>query len=292
MKCRFCGNRLTQPFVDLASAPPSNSFLTKEQLNDPEIYYPLKLFVCDTCFLVQIDEYKKSKDIFDSQYAYFSSYSTTWLAHAKQYVEMIVERFGIGRGSRVIEIASNDGYLLQYFKGKDIPVLGIDPAEGTAAKAKEKGIETFVDFFSKGYAQAMVSEGVQADLLIGNNVLAHVPDLNDFVAGLKTILKTQGLITMEFPHLMRLVDDCQFDTIYHEHFSYFSFTTISSVFSHHGLELFDADELTTHGGSLRVYAKHSDDRTKPVSRNVDALLEKEALSGVTSLDYYAISRQE
>lgn len=287
MKCRFCGNRLTQPFVDLASAPPSNSFLAKEQLNDPEIYYPLKLFVCDTCFLVQIDEYRKSKDIFDSQYAYFSSYSTTWLTHAKQYVEMMVERFGIGRESRVIEIASNDGYLLQYFKEKDIPVLGIDPAEGTAAKAKEKGIETLVDFFSKGFAQAMISEGVQADLLIGNNVLAHVPDLNDFVAGLKTILKTQGLITMEFPHLMRLVDDCQFDTIYHEHFSYFSFTTISSVFSHHGLELFDVDELTTHGGSLRIYAKHSDDPTKPVSRNVHELLEKEALSGVTSLDYYS-----
>jgi hypothetical protein len=286
MNCRFCGKILTHEFIDLVNAPPSNAFLTKEQLNEPEVFYPLKLFVCDSCFLVQIDEYKKSSDIFDSGYVYFSSFSRTWLAHAKQYANMMIEKYGYDQNSLIIEIASNDGYLLQYFEERGIPSFGIEPAEGTAIEARKKGIETIVDFFGKRLAQSLADQGKKADLLIGNNVLAHVPNLHDFVAGLKITLKPSGIITMEFPHLMQLVDNCQFDTIYHEHFSYLSFMTVRSIFNHHGLELFDVEEFPTHGGSLRIFARHDDDNSKPVTSNVAALLEKETARGMLTLDYY------
>lgn len=286
MNCRFCGKKLTHEFIDLVNAPPSNAFLTKNQLNEPEVFYPLKLFVCDSCFLVQIDEYKKSSDIFDSGYVYFSSFSMTWLAHVKQYAEMMIEKYGYDQNSLIIEIASNDGYLLQYFKERRISSLGIEPAEGTAIEARKKGIETIVDFFGRRLAQSLADQGKKADLLISNNVLAHVPDLHDFVAGLKIALKLSGIITMEFPHLMQLVDNCQFDTIYHEHFSYLSFMTVQSIFNHHGLELFDVEELPTHGGSLRIFAKHAEDLTREISENVNALLEKEISKGLNAMAYY------
>lgn len=286
MNCRFCEKPLNHEFIDLVNAPPSNAFLTREQLNEPEVFYPLKLFVCDACFLVQIDEYKNSQDIFNAGYAYFSSFSTTWLLHAKNYVDMMVDRFGYGSGSQIVEIASNDGYLLQYFQEKGIPALGIEPAEGTAAVARQKGIETMGEFFGRRLAQRLADQGRKADLLIGNNVLAHVPDLHDFVAGLKIALKPQGIITMEFPHLMRLVDDCLFDIIYHEHFSYLSFMTVRSIFRHHGLELFDVEELPTQGGSLRIFARHMEDSTKTVSGNVSTRLEKELFKGLNTVAYY------
>ena len=286
MNCRFCGKILTHEFIDLGNAPPSNAFLTRDQLNEPELFYPLKLYVCDFCFLVQIDEYKKSIDIFDSGYVYFSSFSSTWLAHAKQYTDMMIEKYRYNQDSRIIEIASNDGYLLQYFKEKGIPSLGIEPAEGTAVEARKKGIETIVDFFGKRLAQSLADQGKKADLLIGNNVLAHVPDLNDFISGLKIALKPTGIITMEFPHLMQLVDNCQFDTIYHEHFSYLSFMTVQSIFKKHGLELFDVEELPTHGGSLRIFAKHAEDLTRIISENVNALLKKEMSRGINMMAYY------
>ena len=287
MNCRFCGHTLSYQLIDLASSPASNSFLTEDQLNEPEVSYPLKLFICDICFLVQTDEYKKSTEIFNSEYLYFSSFSKTWLDHAKGYVGMMVDRFGYDRRKRVIEIASNDGYLLQYFRERGIPVLGIEPAASTAAAAEQKGIETIVEFFGKELAKRLAGQDRKADLLVGNNVLAHVPDLNDFTAALKIALKSDGIITMEFPHLMQLIDKCQFDTIYHEHFSYLSFLTVRSVFHRHGLEIFMVEELPTHGGSLRIFAKHSEDETKTISSGVSALLEREKAKGLSNIAYYA-----
>lgn len=286
MQCRFCKAPLTNVFIDLVNSPASNSFLTAEQLNEPEIFYPLKVFTCEKCFLVQIDEYKKSDAIFDSNYVYFSSFSSSWLKHAEQYTDKMTERFGYNQNSLVIEIASNDGYLLQYFKEKSIPVLGIEPTVNTAESAKQKGIESVVDFFSIRLAKELVKKNIKADLLLGNNVLAHVPDIVDFVGGMKIMLKEEGVITMEFPHLLQLVDNNQFDTIYHEHFSYLSFYTVKQIFESQGLELFDVDEIPTHGGSLRIYAKHMEDSNKPVSENVGALLKKEKDRGLTTLAYY------
>lgn len=285
MKCRFCKTELTYVFIDLVNSPPSNSFLTKEQLNEPEMFYPLKVFVCHSCFLVQIDEYKKSDTIFNSEYVYFSSYSTSWLAHAKVFTDKMASRFGLTKDSQAVEIASNDGYLLQYFKEKNIPVLGIEPTANTAAVAIKKGIESIIDFFGVELAKKLAAEGRKADLLMGNNVLAHVPDIVDFVAGMKLILKETGVITMEFPHLMQLVDNSQFDTIYHEHFSYLSFFSVKQIFESAGLELFDVEELPTHGGSLRIYAKHKGG-AHAVTRNVALLLEKEVRKGVNGLPYY------
>jgi 2-polyprenyl-3-methyl-5-hydroxy-6-metoxy-1,4-benzoquinol methylase len=286
MQCRFCKTELEHVFIDLFNSPPSNSFLTKEQLNEPESFYPLKVYTCSNCFLVQIDEYKKSDAIFNNEYVYYSSYSSSWLAHAKRYVELMTERFGLNKDSQVIEIASNDGYLLQYFKQKNIPVLGIEPTANTAKVAEEKGIESIVDFFGVRLAKALVSKGIQADVLLGNNVLAHVPDINDFVAGMKIVLKPAGVITMEFPHLMQLIENSQFDTIYHEHFSYLSFYTVKKIFEAQGLEMFDVDELPTHGGSLRIYAKHKEDNSKTISDNVNVLLKKEEDKGMLDLSYY------
>jgi 2-polyprenyl-3-methyl-5-hydroxy-6-metoxy-1,4-benzoquinol methylase len=286
MKCRFCKSELKHVFIDLVNSPASNSFLTKEQLNEPEVFYPLKVYTCDKCFLVQVDEYKKSDDIFNSDYVYFSSYSSTWLDHARRYTDKMVERFHYSSQSQVIEIASNDGYLLQYFHDRNIPVLGIEPTANTANVAKGKGIETVVDFFGIRLAKELKAKGIEADLLLGNNVLAHVPDVVDFVAGMKIILKKDGVITMEFPHVVQLIDNNQFDTIYHEHFSYLSFYTAREIFASQGLELFDVEELPTHGGSLRIYAKHTEDTSKSISANVRDLIEREHAKGVTDMSYY------
>jgi SAM-dependent methyltransferase len=283
---------LKHVFIDLVNAPPSNSFLSGDQLNDPEVFYPLKVFTCHRCFLVQIDEYKKSNAIFNHEYVYFSSYSTSWLAHSKSYSDLMTERFGLDGRSLVVEVASNDGYLLQYFRDKKIPVLGIEPTANTAKVALEKGIDTIVDFFGVRLATRLASENKKADLLLGNNVLAHVPDIVDFVGGMKILLNPGGVITMEFPHLMQLVDNNQFDTIYHEHFSYLSFYTVQQIFSSQGLELFDVEEMPTHGGSLRIFARHAEDETRPVSPRVEALLAKEAGKGMRTLDYYAHFHQQ
>lgn len=286
MNCRFCNNTLTNEFVDLGSSPLSNSFLTKDQLNSPETFYPLKIMVCEKCFLVQIDEFAKHNDIFNNDYAYFSSFSTSWLAHAKAYTRMMIKRFGFNAQSRVIEIASNDGYLLQYFKEQGVPVLGIEPAANTAAVAKEKGIESVVDFFGVRLANSLVAKGTKADLLLGNNVLAHVPDINDFVAGLPILLNPCGVITFEFPHLLQLIDKNQFDTIYHEHFSYLSLIAVKPIFEHHGLDIFDVEEIATHGGSLRIFAKHKEDHTKAISESVAMMLNAEKKFGLTDLAIY------
>ena len=286
MICRFDRLPLHHEFVDLGFSPPSNSFLKPEQLNEAEVYYPLKLFVSERTFLVQVDEYKRHDEIFSQDYVYFSSYSSTWLQHSKAYVEMMIKRFGYNEKSQVAEIASNDGYLLQYFREKGVPVLGIEPTAGTAEVASGKGIESWVEFFGVTLARKMVAEGRQADLLLGNNVLAHVPDLNDFVGGLAIALKPQGVITMEFPHLLQLVEFNQFDTIYHEHFSYLSLLAVRAIFRHHGLEIFDVQEIPTHGGSLRIFARHATDDTHPIGPAVEELIRKEKERGMDSLAYY------
>jgi SAM-dependent methyltransferase len=288
--CRFCSAQLDSVFADLGMSPLANSYLRPEQANAMEPFYPLRAFVCSECFLVQLEEFETPNHIF-TEYAYFSSYSTSWLEHSRRYVEQMVERFGIGRGSHVVELASNDGYLLQYFHARQVPVLGIEPAANVAKVALQKGIPTLVEFFGRETARSLAHESA-ADLLIGNNVLAHVPDLNDFVGGMKLLLKPGGVITMEFPHLIRLVEDNQFDTIYHEHFSYFSFLSARRVFAAHELRLFDVDELPTHGGSLRIYGCHADDRTKPESERAAELASRELAAGYESLDtYLSFARQ-
>ncbi len=286
MNCRFCNTSLNDVFIDLGNAPASNSFLSAGQENEPETFYPLKVYTCPKCFLVQVDEYKKSDAIFNNEYVYFSSYSTSWLAHAQKYTDNMQERFGFNQDSFVIEIASNDGYLLQYFKQKSIPVLGIEPTANTAAAAAEIGIESVIDFFGVRLAKELAAQGKHADLLLGNNVLAHVPDIVDFVGGMKILLKPGGVITMEFPHLLQLLQNNQFDTIYHEHFSYLSFYTVKQIFESQQLEMFDVEELPTHGGSLRIYAKHKNDSMHMITGNVDQMLEKEAQAGLTDIHTY------
>jgi 2-polyprenyl-3-methyl-5-hydroxy-6-metoxy-1,4-benzoquinol methylase len=282
--CRFCSAPLDQVFADLGMSPLANSYLTPEQANAMEPFYPLRAFVCGNCFLVQVEQFETPDQIF-SDYAYFSSYSTSWLEHCHQYVEQVVDRFQLGGGSRVVEMASNDGYLLQYFDERGIPVLGIEPAANVAEVAEQKGIPTLVKFFGIETAQSLVPDSL-SDLVIGNNVLAHVPDINDFVAGIRIILKPGGVLTMEFPHLLRLIEDSQFDTIYHEHFSYFSFVTAKRVFAAHGLRLFDVEELPTHGGSLRIYGCHRDDR-RPDTDAALALAARERAAGLEELAVYA-----
>jgi C-methyltransferase C-terminal domain/Putative zinc binding domain/Methyltransferase domain len=286
MNCRFCKASLEHIFIDLNNSPASNSFLTKEQLNEPEVFYPLKVYTCTKCFLVQVDEYKKSNAIFNKDYVYFSSYSKDWLAHSKAYVEKMIERFDFNSQSSVTEIASNDGYLLQYFKERNIPVLGIEPTANTAKVAIDIGIETIVDFFGVRLAKELGAKNRKADLLLGNNVLAHVPDIVDFVSGMKTLLNDSGIITMEFPHLLQLINNNQFDTIYHEHFSYLSFYTVKKIFESVGLKLFDVEELSTHGGSLRIYATHKDNNEQAITANVQLLLDKELSYGIDTIEYY------
>lgn len=285
-KCRFCNHELKHTFCDLGLSPFSNFYLEEKELKQHEPFYPLHVYVCDSCFLVQLGDSHSPNKLFSDDYAYFSSYSESWLKHAKKYVSDISHRFHLNSSHLVIELASNDGYLLQYFKEIHIPVLGIEPAANVAAAAQALGIPTWVKFFGVQTAQELIKEGKQADLLLGNNVLAHVPDPNDFVHGMKIALKPQGLITMEFPHLLRLMEENQFDTIYHEHFSYLSFLTVETIFSKYGLTLFDVEELPTHGGSLRIYAKHSQDSTKPISPRVEELKKKEIAYGLNKLDKY------
>jgi len=286
MKCRFCSSSEMLLFVDLGHTAISNAFVVKEQLFQPEIIYPLNVFVCKECFLVQIDEYQKRECIFSHEYVYFSSISKTWLKHAEKYVEKVTELFHIGKDSFVVEIASNDGYLLQNFVKKKIPCLGIEPTQSTAEKAIEKGVNTIVEFFDTRLAERLNAEMKQADLIIGNNVLAHVPNLNDFVNGMKILLKPYGAITMEFPHFLKLIEKVEFDTIYHEHYSYFSFSSIKRIFKRSGLDIFDVEELPTHGGSLRIYAKHEDDDTKIISSSAYNLLEREKIEGIDIIETY------
>jgi SAM-dependent methyltransferase len=285
MKCRHCDQPLTHVFCDLQTCPPSNAMVKKEELLQSEKYFPLKIFVCTNCWLVQVDELERAEEIFNSEYTYFSSFSTSWLKHAKAYTEYMIENFGLDSESFVVEIASNDGYLLQYFKEKNIPVLGVEPTSNTAAVALTKGIDSIVDFFGAELAQEHLSG--KADLILGNNVLAHVPDINDFVKGVNIALKPDGICTFEFPHLCKLVEENQFDTIYHEHFSYLSLTSVKNVFGKQGLEIFDVQELPTHGGSLRVFAKRADCLKHEITPRVSELLEREESLGVTSLSYYS-----
>lgn len=284
--CRFCRTKLEHTFVDLGMSPLCESYLPADHLNQMEPFYPLHVQVCGKCFLVQLEAYVTPEHIF-SDYAYFSSFSDSWLAHAKRYTDLMVERFGIGAKSFVVELASNDGYLLQYFVEKQVPVLGIEPAANVATVAEKKGVPTLVKFFGRETARELAATGKQADLLLGNNVLAQVPDLNDFVAGMKILLKPSGVITMEFPHLQRLMEENQFDTIYHEHFSYFSFVTADKIFAAHGLTLFDVEEIPTHGGSLRIYGRHVEDSSKPVTERVTVLRDREVSAGYVRLDTYS-----
>ncbi len=283
--CRFCDTPLEVTFLDLGMSPLANSNLTESQLNAVEMFLPLHVYVCKTCLLVQLEECS-SPDVIFSDYDYFSSFSDSWLRHAQQYSEHVIERFSLNASSQVIEIASNDGYLLKNFYARGIPVLGIEPARNVAEFAREKSIPTIVEFFGEKLACDLTSKGTQADLLIGNNVLAHVPALNDFVRGLKVLLKPNGVITMEFPHLMRLMADTQFDTIYHEHFSYFSFYTVQKIFAKHGLKVFDVEELSTHGGSLRIYCCHEEDSTKSIQGHVAELQHREEQEGFGKLEHY------
>ncbi|MGC2596014.1 MAG: class I SAM-dependent methyltransferase [Rhabdochlamydiaceae bacterium] len=282
-RCRFCDHPLEHSFCDLGMTPLSNAYLPKEELEKGEVFYPLHAYVCAKCYLVQVQQYALPENIF-GEYAYFSSFSESWLNHCQNYAEKIIADLKLDSSKQVIEIASNDGYLLQFFKNRGIPVLGIEPAANVANVATEKSIPTLVKFFSNHLAQELVKENVQADLLIGNNVLAHVPNLNDFVKGLKILLKPKGMITMEFPHLMRLMESNQFDTIYHEHFSYFSLLTADRVFKAQGLEIFDVEELGTHGGSLRIFARHGRGN---VSTRVVNLKEKERQLNFDDLKGYS-----
>ncbi|MDD5462473.1 MAG: class I SAM-dependent methyltransferase [Methylococcales bacterium] len=284
--CRFCNTPLKHTLVDLGMSPLCENFLSAEQLNHMEPFYPLRVYVCESCFLAQLEEYVSPEEIFN-EYAYFSSYADSWLQHAKNYTDLMIERFGINTDSFVVELASNDGYLLKNFVEKNIPVLGVEPAANVAKVAVGKGVPTIVEFFGENMAKDMVSKGEKADLVLGNNVLAQVPDLNDFVSGMKVLLKPEGIITIEFPHLVRLMEENQFDTIYHEHFSYFSFISVEKIFAAHKLTIFDVEELSTHGGSLRIYAKHSDDESKPLSDRVTELRSREENLGLTQMETYS-----
>jgi SAM-dependent methyltransferase len=284
--CRFCRSPLRHTLVNLGVSPLCQSVVAADHLDQMEPFYPLHAYVCGDCFLVQVEEYVQPEAIF-GEYAYFSSYSDSWLRHAETYVEMIVARLGLDARSRVVELGSNDGYLLQYFVTRGVPVLGIEPAANVAEAAVRRGVPTRVRLFGRETAEALVRDGHRADLIIGNNVLAQVPDLNDFVDGMKRLLTPRGVITLEFPHLMRLMDDNQFDTIYHEHFSYFSFSTAERILVAHGLVLFDVETLPTHGGSLRIYARHAEDGERPVSERVTALRAREDAAGFNTLERYA-----
>jgi hypothetical protein len=286
MKCRHCQATLTLPFIDLETSPPSNAYLAAAQLAGPEKWFPLRVFTCTSCWLVQTEDYAHFAEMFSSDYAYFSSFSSSWLQHAEQYVDQMADLLGLGTGSHVVEVASNDGYLLQYVKARGIPCLGVEPTTSTAQAARDKGIEVVEEFFGVVLAQKLVKRGLAADLTAANNVLAHVPDINDFVAGFTHILKPTGVATFEFPHLMQLVDKCQFDTVYHEHFSYLSLHAVRTVFAANGLSVFDLQEIPTHGGSLRVFAQRTDTGTRPITAAVAELLEREEAAGITMAAYY------
>jgi SAM-dependent methyltransferase len=286
MKCRHCASELTLPLVDLGSAPPSNSYLTAHTLNAPEKWYPLRVLVCEQCWLVQTEDFAQADELFDADYAYFSSFSTSWLAHAERYVTDMIARFHLDGHSHVVEVAANDGYLLQYVQAHGIPCTGVEPTASTAAAARAKGIEIVEEFFGVRLAKTLAIEGKQADLTAANNVLAHVPDINDFVAGFAILLKPHGVATFEFPHLLNLLAETQFDTIYHEHFSYLSLTAVQRVFAANGLTVFDVEKLPTHGGSLRVYAQRTDTGKRVIEGRVTQVLEAEVASGMLSANHY------
>ena len=284
-KCRFCNCDIKSVFIDLGISPLSNSFLKYENLKDLEKKFPLKVFVCENCFLVQLPEFETPQNIF-KEYAYFSSYSKSWLNHAENYANMILKKNNLRKDDLVVELASNDGYLLQFFKNKGISVTGIEPAANVAKVAEEKGIKTIVDFFGEKLATKLSNKGTKADLIIGNNVLAHVPDINDFVRGISILLKSNGTVNMEFPHVLQLIKNNQFDTIYHEHFSYLSLSTVKKIFEFHNLVIFDVEEISTHGGSLRIYAKHKTNENFQIKNSVNELLEKEKDFGLLNLSFY------
>lgn len=291
MNCRHCSTPLKHVFLDLGFAPPSNAYLNAADLQAPEQYFPLKLFVCDQCWLVQTEDYSRSDELFTKDYAYFSSVSTTWLAHARSYVDMITARLGLGANSFVIEVASNDGYLLKNFVASGVPCLGVEPTDSTAAVAEAAGIPVAREFFGQDFAGKLVKSGRQADLIIGNNVYAHVPDINDFTAGMKTALKPGGTITIEFPHLMSLMRLNQFDTVYHEHYSYLSLQSVKAIFARTGLRVCDVEQITTHGGSLRVYGCHADD-VRVDGAAVARILAEEIASGLQDLATYQRFQRE
>ena len=287
MKCRHCSAELKLSLVDLGSAPPSNAYLTEPSLHAPEKWFPLRVLVCQDCWLVQTEDFAQADELFDAEYAYFSGFSDSWLAHSEKYVSDMVQRFDLNTESHVVEVAANDGYLLQYFKTRDIPCTGVEPTASTAAAARAKGITVVEDFFGVRLAKELISAGKQADLTAANNVLAHVPDINDFVAGFSVLLKPQGIATFEFPHLFKLITENQFDTIYHEHFSYLSLSAVERIFKANGLSVFDVQEHTTHGGSLRVFAQRSDTGKQSRNASVDALLQLESAAGMCSSAYYS-----
>ena len=286
MKCRHCGSDVSHVLVDLGTAPPSNAYLTKMALKRPEKYFPLRVLVCESCWLVQAEAYSRAAELFNEEYAYFSSFSTEWLNHSKRYVEDMTVRFRLGSSSTVVEVAANDGYLLQYVKEKSIGCYGIEPTASTANAARQKGIEIVQDFLSTSLAQQLRSQGKTADLVVANNVLAHVPDINDFSNACRLLMKPNGVFTCEFPHLMNLISQHQFDTIYHEHFSYLSFGTVINIFAKNSLNVFDVEEIETHGGSLRVYAQPSDTGSHLVSNRVEDLLSREVSAGMASVAFY------
>lgn len=286
MKCRHCKETVTQPFIDLGSAPPSNAYLTAETLKGPEKWFPLRVLVCTNCWLVQTEDFANFEELFDDEYAYFSSFSTSWLQHAEKYVESMTSRFGLNSDSHVVEVAANDGYLLQYVQKKGIPCTGVEPTKTTATAAREKGISIIEAFFGRELARSMVADGKMADLTAANNVLAHVPDINDFVGGFAVLLKPNGVSTFEFPSLLNLCAENQFDTIYHEHFSYLSLTAVKRILEENGLSVFDVEKLKTHGGSLRVFAQRTDTGKHEVTEAVHAQLAEEKEAGVTSVAFY------
>jgi 2-polyprenyl-3-methyl-5-hydroxy-6-metoxy-1,4-benzoquinol methylase len=287
MNCRHCSEPVSLIFSDLGTTAPSNSYLSKDDINKPEARYPLKVLVCENCWLTQTQDFASADDLFTSKYAYFSAFSSSWLSHCENFVTSVIKRFGLSEESLVVEVAANDGYLLQYVDKANIPCLGIEPTNATAEAAREKGIEVIGDFFGVGLAQTLLADNKQADLLIANNVLAHVPDINDFVSAFTTLLKPTGIATFEFPHLCELISNSQFDTIYHEHFSYLSFTSVCRVFAHNGLQVFDVEQLTTHGGSLRIYAQRIDSKVHQVEGSVSKLLMMESKLGVCTNEYYS-----
>lgn len=286
MKCRHCGVEINLPLVDLGSSPPSNAYLTEQSLHAPEKWFPLRVLVCELCWLVQTEDFTQADKLFDAEYAYFSGFSSSWLAHSERYVAEMVARFNLSAESHVLEVAANDGYLLQYVKKRGIPCTGVEPTASTAEAARAKGIPIVEDFFGVRLAKELAAQGKKSDLTAANNVLAHVPDINDFVAGFAILLKPQGVATFEFPHLLKLISGSQFDTIYHEHFSYLSLTAVERIFSINGLTVFDVEEHPTHGGSLRVFAQRSDTGRQRCSVRVHELLRNEAHAGVMTASYY------
>ncbi len=286
MKCRHCGSELHLPFLDLGNAPPSNAYLAQEAVRSPEIWFPLRILVCDSCWLVQTEDHAGREALFTQDYAYFSSFSTTWLAHAQRYVDQMIARFGLNASSCVVEVAANDGYLLKYVKQAGIPCYGIEPTTSTASAARDKGIDIVERFFGVELADELGLAGKQADLMVANNVLAHVPDINDFVSGFERLLKPKGVVTFEFPHLLRMVEENQFDTAYHEHYSYLSLTAVQRIFASNGLTVFDVEALPTHGGSLRIFAQRTDTGVHEHNSEVTALLETEAQAGMTTPAFY------